>query len=49
MWDFDSMFGKTKTYFARAAELEHSDDDEFVIWHLSSFFAHHSQRFTRVC
>lgn len=37
MWHFDSMFGKTKTYFARAAELEHSDDDEFVIWHLLGF------------
>lgn len=37
MWDFDSIYGKAKTYFARGAEHEHSDDDEFVIWHLLGF------------
>lgn len=37
MWDFEGMLGKAKTYFARAAEHEHSDDDEFVIWHLLGF------------
>src|SRR6476661_1227596 len=37
MWDFDSIYGKAQTYFARGAEHEHSDDDEFVIWHLLGF------------
>lgn len=34
MWDFDSIYGKAKTYFARGAAHEHSDDEEFVLWHL---------------
>lgn len=37
MWTFDSIYGKAKIYFARGAEHEHSDDDEFVIWHLLGF------------
>lgn len=37
MWDFDSIYGKAQTYFARGAEHDRSDDDEFVIWHLLGF------------
>lgn len=37
MWDFDTVYGKAKLYFARGAEHEHSDDEEFVIWHLLGF------------
>lgn len=34
VWDYDSIYGKAQTYFGRAKEHSHSDDDEFVIWHL---------------
>lgn len=37
MWDFDSIYGKAKVYFARGAQHEHSDDEEFVLWHLLGF------------
>ncbi|WP_066641151.1 hypothetical protein [Serinicoccus hydrothermalis] len=37
MWDFDSIYGKAKVYFARGAAHEHSDDEEFVLWHLLGF------------
>lgn len=37
MWDFDSLYGKAKTYFGRGAAHEHSADEEFVIWHLLGF------------
>ena len=34
MWDFDGYLGKAQEYFRRASEHDHSDDDEFVLWHL---------------
>lgn len=37
MWDYDGFIGKAKLYFTRGAEHEHSDDDEFTIWHLLGF------------
>lgn len=37
MWDYEGFIGKAKVYFQRGAEHEHSDDDEFAIWHLLGF------------
>lgn len=37
MWDHDGFIGKAGLYFKRGAEHEHSDDDEFAIWHLLGF------------
>ncbi len=37
MWDYEGFIGKAKLYFKRGAEHEHSDDDEFAIWHLLGF------------
>lgn len=37
MWDYDGFIGKAGLYFTRGAEHEHSDDDEFAIWHLLGF------------
>ncbi|GAB18416.1 hypothetical protein GOEFS_054_00290 [Gordonia effusa NBRC 100432] len=37
MWDYDGFIGKARLYFTRGAEHEHSDDDEFAIWHLLGF------------
>ncbi len=34
MWDFDGYIGKAQEYFRRASQHDHSDDDEFVLWHL---------------
>ncbi len=34
MWDLDGYMGKAQEYFRRAAQHDHSDDDEFVLWHL---------------
>lgn len=37
MWNYDGFLGKAKIYFQRGSEHEHSDDDEFAIWHLLGF------------
>jgi len=34
MWNLDAYMGKAQDYFRRASEHDHSDDDEFVLWHL---------------
>lgn len=34
MWDLDGYVGKAQEYFRRASQHDHSDDDEFVLWHL---------------